>query len=499
METLATMQTKRLRVCVIGAGISGLVTSRIFLAAGHEVSIFESGSELGGVWASYRRYPGLRTQSPRLQYELPGLSMSEAYDEFPSGKQMQAYLTEYAKQSGIENKIRFNRAVLDLSPEQEGELWRVTHAPSTSQLADPDKKKIEQFDAVIVCNGIFSKPNIPDLAGRVDFEANGGTVLHSSELRDLGQITGKQTIIVGFGKSALDIAYSISGVAASVSLVCRRLNWRIPKKLLGFLPAKYLILSRFGELWFRRPAIGRLGSLGNALLAPVHALYWAGASLAVGLQLNFFLSKLRPHSKLQADTGSSGFGFAPDDDFRAIAYRDMNLHRTQIARLTAEEAVLENGTTLPAQVVVLATGFEIDMSMFREAELARLLRQDGRLRLYRNLVCPGLKNLGFVGYNGSGASQILSFVGAQWLEKAFSGKFKLPDTAAMTADVDTELAWREATFPNATALDCYTSPMMMNYLDRLRNDMGLRPADAHRNYLVRLFTPIQPSDYEASD
>jgi cation diffusion facilitator CzcD-associated flavoprotein CzcO len=53
------------RVCVIGAGIAGLVTAKILTEDGFQVVIFEKEPTIGGVWAPSRTYPGLRTNNPR--------------------------------------------------------------------------------------------------------------------------------------------------------------------------------------------------------------------------------------------------------------------------------------------------------------------------------------------------------------------------------------------------------------------------------------------------
>lgn len=47
------------KVCVVGAGLSGLVSAKVLQEDGFEVTVFEKAPELGGVWASFRHYPGI--------------------------------------------------------------------------------------------------------------------------------------------------------------------------------------------------------------------------------------------------------------------------------------------------------------------------------------------------------------------------------------------------------------------------------------------------------
>jgi cation diffusion facilitator CzcD-associated flavoprotein CzcO len=42
-------------ICVIGAGISGLVAAKTFTEAGFEVIVFEKQKGIGGVWEASRR------------------------------------------------------------------------------------------------------------------------------------------------------------------------------------------------------------------------------------------------------------------------------------------------------------------------------------------------------------------------------------------------------------------------------------------------------------
>ena len=98
-------------VCVIGAGIAGLVTAKVFGEDGFDVTVFEKESALGGTWAAARSYPGLRTNNCKYTYAFSDFPYPESVDVFPQADQVRAYLESYADHFGIRSRIIFNRQV----------------------------------------------------------------------------------------------------------------------------------------------------------------------------------------------------------------------------------------------------------------------------------------------------------------------------------------------------------------------------------------------------
>ena len=45
-----------MRIGIIGAGVAGLATAKVLLQAGHDVVVFDSAPDVGGVWSRTRRY-----------------------------------------------------------------------------------------------------------------------------------------------------------------------------------------------------------------------------------------------------------------------------------------------------------------------------------------------------------------------------------------------------------------------------------------------------------
>src|SRR4051812_715143 len=109
---------------IIGAGISGLVTAKTCLEYGYQVRVFERDAELGGVWASSKRYAGVSTQNTKDTYYFSDFPMPKHYPEWPSGEQVQAYLSAYAEKFGVLPTIRFSSEIVDAHYEENG--WTIT-------------------------------------------------------------------------------------------------------------------------------------------------------------------------------------------------------------------------------------------------------------------------------------------------------------------------------------------------------------------------------------
>src|SRR5215469_12441682 len=91
------------RVCVIGAGPSGLTAIKNLLAVGVDaVACFDEGAAIGGNWVfdeSAERtsvYESTHIISSKSWTEFEDFPMPDDYPDFPSHRQMRAYFESYA-------------------------------------------------------------------------------------------------------------------------------------------------------------------------------------------------------------------------------------------------------------------------------------------------------------------------------------------------------------------------------------------------------------------
>jgi cation diffusion facilitator CzcD-associated flavoprotein CzcO len=471
-------------VGIVGAGISGLATAKAFLSQGHTVTVFEKLDTLGGVWSPQRRYPGLRIQISRKCYSLSDFPMPDDYPEFPSSEQMHAYLEAYAARFGVSEHIRFGTEIARIIRRLDGrEGWRVEDRAGSSY----------DFDFVVVCNGMFSIPCIPDLPGRDEFEEAGGLLIHSSQLRDVATLKDRNVVVVGFGKSALDMADVAHANARSAAIVCRNVHWKFPRRLFGRTSIMRFVLSRFTEVWFHNPEGGRAQHFFHRWLKPVVAAYWWISERVIAREAGLRGKRLRPEIPLRQ--ASVCIGLAPIDRFEALRDGRIRLFRTSLVRLRAGAIELGSGELVPADAVLFATGFRQEFAFLGEAEKAALFDRTGRMLLYRAMINPDIPQMAFNGYSGIGACQITAEVGAYWLVRFVEGRIAVPDRAGMHASIHAELELRERLVTTRLAGGTYVSPFTFGYLDLLLRDLGLPPADRHKSFFKWLFDPLDPRDY----
>jgi cation diffusion facilitator CzcD-associated flavoprotein CzcO len=473
---------------IIGAGFAGLSTAKVLKALGYQVTVFEKEPDVGGVWAASRRYPGLTTQNVRSTYALSDHPMPAHYPEWPSGEQVQAYMHSYAERFALLPHLTMNTLVEQATLDEAAGRWTLNLRHTVS-----GQRSRAQFDYLVVCNGIFSEPAVPAYAGADAFTAAGGRICHTSQFNRLEDARGKHLLVVGYGKSSCDVANAALGVAASTTVLARHLIWKIPKKFMNVLNYKFLLLTRMGEALFRyielkgfeRFLHGPGRPLRNAMLGSVESV--------VAKQLHLHRIGLHPGTPLETIARST-VSLVSDGFYDAVAAGRLAVKKgATIQQLSAGQALLSTGETVPADLVVCGTGWHQRVPFFSDALMARVTDAQGNFRLYRSMLPVDVPRLAFNGYNSSFFSQLNCEIGAVWLGDLLKGGLTLPAKAEQLRTIDQRLAWMAERTDGKHSKGTNIIPFSVHHIDELLRDMGLQLGAATR--FKQWLNPIDPRDY----
>lgn len=259
------------KVCIIGAGPSGLATAHRLLEAGiRDLLILERQSDVGGNWtwgdraAHSSLYETVRSISSRDMTAFQGVPFSSAVDIYPTRTDLLHYLQRMATHFDLRRHIRFNTQVVSVTPSTTAGWSVITEGRSA-----------ENFDAVCVCSGHHWNPAYPDLPGNFS-----GRIVHAHDYRNSSRFAEEDVLVIGCGNSGADIAVDLARRGCKVSLSIRRGYHIVPRFLFGIASdVLYSRLRRFVPLPILRPVAQllltahRRYQIGGALPTPDHNLF----------------------------------------------------------------------------------------------------------------------------------------------------------------------------------------------------------------------------------
>lgn len=209
------------KICVIGAGCSGLPAIKSCKEENLEVDCFEATDSYGGLW----RYHNDTSEGQASVMKTTIINTSKemtAYSDFPPPKEfpnfmghsyVMEYFRLYAEHFDLFKHIRYNCKVVKVEMAgdyQQTGRWLVTVE---------DLKKGEMFaniyDGVMVCSGHHTYPHRPYFEGMEDFQ---GTIRHTHSLKTDEGFEDKNVLVIGIGNSGVDAAAELSRVSKKVSV-----------------------------------------------------------------------------------------------------------------------------------------------------------------------------------------------------------------------------------------------------------------------------------------
>lgn len=207
-------EKKRLRVVVIGAGMSGILCGiRLRKEGIDDFTIYEKSDRPGGTWRD-NTYPGLSCDVPSHVYCYSFERNPEWSHLFSPGAEIYSYFEKLVKKYGVDRDIRYGEEVTRC--EFESGRWQIETKSGTRDSAD----------IVIASTGVLHHPHIPDFEGLDRFE---GESFHSSRWNHDVPLEGSRLGVVGTGSTAVQIVGAVIDRVQKLSLFQRTAQWIFPQ------------------------------------------------------------------------------------------------------------------------------------------------------------------------------------------------------------------------------------------------------------------------------
>ena len=336
---------------VIGGGQGGIALGARLRQLGVPSLVIDKHPRPGDQWRN--RYKSLCLHDPVWYDHLPYLKFPDNWPVFAPKDKIGDWLEAYTRI--MEVPYWSSTTASSASYSQETGQWTV----EVEREGQPLTLRPTQL---VFATGMSGKPNIPDVPGLDVFE---GDLHHSSAHPGPDAFRGKRVVVIGSNNSAFDICGALWENDVDVTMV-QRSSTHIVK-------SDSLMEHGLGDLYSERALkAGVTTEKADLIFASlpyrIMHTFQIPAYEAMAEQDRDFYERLEA-AGFDHDWGDDGSGlfmkylrrgsgyYIDVGAAELVANGDVKLVKGQIDHLTADAVVLEDGTELPADVVVMATGY----------------------------------------------------------------------------------------------------------------------------------------------
>lgn len=391
-----------LTAIVIGGGIAGIAAAIQLKRHGIGYQLFEKNEDFGGTWWE-NRYPGCGVDTPNLTYTF-ACRPNDWSKHFPLREEIEAYLLDTARAFELHENARFSTRVERAEWREDTNTWRVT---VTGPGGDT---QVHEADIVLSAVGILNMPLIPHIEGLDGFT---GQVLHTCRWPDDIDLKGKRVAVIGNGASAMQLVPAIADEVAELTIFARSKQWAAPfpqfrkpvpegvRYLMQVFPLyrgwveqrlSWMFNDRVHGTLFRDPDWSEPGRAVNAINDGHREVFTryvreqlAGRDDLVPLVLPDY----PPFAKrMLLDNGW----------YRTLLKPNVTLIPERLAKVDGGTLVAQDGRTVDADIVILATGYQTTNVLGsytvvgREGRVLREVWDGDNAAAYLGTLVPGFPN-----------------------------------------------------------------------------------------------------------
>ena len=334
------------RIAIIGSGFAGLCLAIQLKKRGVDsFTIFEKAGRIGGTWRD-NTYPGACCDVPAFSYCFSFEQKTDWSRKWAPQSEILEYMESCARKYDLTRHIRFNTEIAGARWDADESVWRLKTAAGETIVAD-----------VLVSGvGQLNRPAIPKIEGLENFK---GVSFHSARWRHDVDLSGRNVAVVGNAASAIQFIPVIAPKVRRLSIFQRSANWMVERGDRAYTEAE--------KERFTRHRILALAY--RWLIYFQHEINWP-----IFRRVKFFVertqkmcdqyrrSTLKDPKLQESQLPDYPFGgkrmLISDDYFPALNRENVEVVLGGIDRVTENAIVTKDGRTIPADVIVLATGFQ---------------------------------------------------------------------------------------------------------------------------------------------
>jgi cation diffusion facilitator CzcD-associated flavoprotein CzcO len=387
----ATTTTEHFDVLIVGAGISGVggayhLTKQ---SPGTRFVVLDSQDDFGGTWRTHT-YPGIRSDSDLYTFGYRFKPWTSA--PIATASEILTYMGEVIAENDLGRHIRYRHRIASASWSSADNRW-------TIEATRTDTGEPARFTAnfLWMCQGYYRHEAgyTPQWPGMADFR---GPVIHPQRWPDDLDYTGKRVVVIGSGAAAATIVPAMARTAGHVTMLQRSPTYYLAGRNANQL-ADMLRELAIDESWIHE--IVRRKILHDS--ATFTRRCFSEPEVVKQELLGFVRASLGPDYDIDKHFTPSYLpwrqrvAYIPDGDlFRAIADGRASMATDEIERFTATGIALKSGDHLAADIIVTATGFDLNVLGDIAFEI------DGRplafadTITYRGMMFTGVPNLVWV-------------------------------------------------------------------------------------------------------
>ncbi len=384
-------------VLIVGAGLSGIGAACHLRtqAPAASYAIVEARGASGGTWDLFR-YPGVRSDSDMFTLGYPFRPWTDDR-AIVGGQEILRYLRETAAAYGVDQRIRYHRRVVAAQ-------WSAALARWTVTVEHTQTAERTQWTCglLYLCSGYYryDEGYTPSWPGQDDFA---GRIVHPQHWPEDLDVAGQRIVVIGSGATAVTLVPALAQAGAEVIMLQRS-----PSYVLA-LPAHDPIAALLRRVLPERPAYAAVRWKNARIATAIYHLCQAHPARARTMLRNGVRRRLPAgydvdkHFNPAYEPWDQRMCLVPDNDFfKAIRSGHADVVTDHIEAITRTGLRLRSGTELEADIIVTATGLNLQPLGGIELTVDGAPVRAREHVAYKAMMLEGVPNLVFaIGYTNA--------------------------------------------------------------------------------------------------